>query len=47
VLGVATCLWLGGNIVILSMVKREHRNILIGYGPTIPLEHSSHWKVYQ
>jgi len=24
---VAACLWLGDNIVILSMVKRAHQNI--------------------
>jgi hypothetical protein len=28
-------LWLGDNIVILSMVKREHLLFLTGYGPTL------------
>ena len=27
------------------MVKRAHRNILTGYGPTLPLEQSNRWKV--
>jgi hypothetical protein len=32
------------TIVILSMVKTRTSNILTGYGPTIPLEQSNHWK---
>ena len=35
VLGGGFILWLGDNIVIFSMVKREHLLFLIGYGPTL------------
>jgi hypothetical protein len=35
VLGDGFDLWLGDNIVILSMVKRAHLLFLVGYGPTL------------
>ena len=38
VLGGGFNLWLGDNIVILSMVKRAHLLFLIGYGSTLSLD---------
>ena len=35
VLGGGFSLWLGDNIVVLSMVKRAHLLFIIGYGPTL------------
>jgi hypothetical protein len=37
------CLWMGSNGVAFLMVKKN--NILIGYGPTQPLEQYNHNKV--
>jgi hypothetical protein len=47
VLGGGFSVWLGDNIVILSMVKRAHLLFLTGYGPTLSSDSldSNRWKI--